>query len=68
MTKPKNKKTTRRLLASKTAKASASIDQRHHMISEAAYYRSEKRSIEGSNPSQDWYEAEQEIEARYRWQ
>ncbi len=67
-TKTATQKSTRKLRSNTTAKASASMDQRHHMISEAAYYRAEKRGIESSDPAQDWYEAEQEIEAAYHWQ
>ncbi|RFC32392.1 MAG: Protein of unknown function (DUF2934) [Candidatus Nitrotoga sp. SPKER] len=36
-------------------------EQRHQMISEAAYWRAQKRSFVGGDPENDWYEAETEI-------
>jgi hypothetical protein len=33
------------------------------MISEAAYYKAEKRGFIGGDPAADWVEAEKEIDA-----
>lgn len=38
-------------------------EQRWHMISEAAYYRAEKRGFIGGDPAGDWIDAEAEIDA-----
>lgn len=45
----------------KTSKIDA--EQRHKMISEAAYYIAEKRGFEGSSTHDDWFAAETEIDA-----
>lgn len=39
--------------------------ERIRMITEAAYYRAEKRGFLAGNPAQDWTEAEREIDSRY---
>ena len=39
--------------------------ERWRMIAEAAYYRAEKRGLVGTNPIQDWLDAEKEIDSRY---
>jgi len=41
-------------------------EQRHFMITEAAYYRAERRGFQGGDPVADWLEAEAEIEAMLR--
>ena len=38
-------------------------EERWHMVSEAAYYQAEKRGFAGGNPSEDWMQAEIEIDA-----
>jgi hypothetical protein len=38
------------------------LDMRHSMIAEAAYYIAEKRGQAAGDPAQDWYEAEAEID------
>lgn len=38
-------------------------EQRYCMIAEAAYFRAESRGFEGGDPSQDWVEAEAQIDA-----
>lgn len=40
--------------------------QRYFMISEAAYYRAERRGFQGGDPVADWLEAEAEIETMLR--
>jgi hypothetical protein len=34
------------------------------MISEAAYYKAERRGFQGADPDRDWYEAEAEIDGK----
>ena len=41
-------------------------EQRYFMITEAAYYRAERRGFQGGDPVADWLEAETEIEAMLR--
>lgn len=41
-------------------------EQRYFMITEAAYYRAERRGFHGGDPVADWLEAEAEIEAMLR--
>ena len=43
-----------------TARSDAAA--RHRRISEAAYYRAERRRFEPGSDQDDWFEAEQEIE------
>ena len=44
-------------------------DERRNMIAEAAYLRAERRNFQGGDPTQDWYEAEHEIDAMIaNWQ
>jgi hypothetical protein len=39
-------------------------DERRLLISEAAYFRAQKRGARPGNPVDDWLEAEAEIDAR----
>ena len=41
-------------------------EQRYFMITEAAYYRAERRGFQGGDPVADWLEAEAEIETMLR--
>jgi predicted nucleic acid-binding Zn-ribbon protein len=45
-----------------TKKTRISPEQRYQMIAEAAYFRAEKRGFTGGDMSQDWLEAEAEID------
>lgn len=47
------------------AQGAANREERHDMISTAAYFRAEKRGFEGGDEMQDWLEAEAEIDARF---
>lgn len=47
----------------KAAAARADEEQRHRMISEAAYYRAEHRGFDGGDPLEDWLVAESEIDS-----
>lgn len=38
-------------------------EQRHHLIAEAAYLRAERRGFSGGDATQDWLEAEKEVDA-----
>jgi hypothetical protein len=42
-----------------------SVEQRHEMIAEAAYYLAEKRGFQGGCPMQDWLDAEAHIDRQY---
>lgn len=37
------------------------MEERHRMIAEAAYYIAERRGFQGGDPEQDWREAEAQI-------
>ena len=39
-----------------------SPEQRHHMIAEAAYYKSCQRNFVGGDPQADWFAAEAEVD------
>ena len=41
-----------------------SMEERHRMIAEAAYYRALRRGFQGGSAEQDWFEAVREVEAR----
>jgi hypothetical protein len=43
--------------------AQVTPEERWHMISEAAYYRAEKRGFVGGDSAEDWAEAEAQIDA-----
>jgi hypothetical protein len=43
-----------------------SPQERHQLISEAAYYRAQQRGFTGGDPIQDWLEAEMEVSVRFR--
>ena len=40
-----------------------SQEERWRMVAEAAYLRAEKRGFSGGNPTDDWLEAEAEVDA-----
>ena len=42
--------------------ASSDAEQRHHRISEAAYYRAQRRGFTPGAEEEDWFEAEKEID------
>jgi hypothetical protein len=46
----------------KKTRWSMTLEERHCMIAEAAYFRAERRAFQGGCPLQDWLEAEREIE------
>jgi hypothetical protein len=52
-------------VAPQKPKATAQVtpEERWHMISEAAYYRAEKRGFVGGDSAEDWAEAEAQIDA-----
>ncbi|MDN5849198.1 MAG: DUF2934 domain-containing protein [Nitrococcus sp.] len=43
-----------------------SVEERHKMIAEAAYFRAQGRGFDGRDAVADWIEAESEINARLR--
>lgn len=46
----------------KAPKLKVTPEQRHFMVAEAAYYRTERRGFEGGYEWQDWMDAEMEID------
>ena len=42
--------------------AAITSEQRERMIAEAAYYIAEQRNFQGGDPTQDWLQAEAEID------
>jgi hypothetical protein len=46
----------------KFASNTVTLEERQHMIAEAAYFRAEHRGFKGGNPEQDWLEAEMQID------
>ena len=46
-------------------RSAPSPEERARLISEAAYFRAEKRNFAPSNPVEDWRAAEAEIDARF---
>ena len=63
--KPAKKKAVKKTAAKKTSPASSKIkvtlEQRHKMICEAAYYISLDKTYETVNPTADWLQAETAI-------
>lgn len=59
--KPVNKKTAKKTNADKN-KIKVTLEQRHKMICEAAYYISLDKTYETVNPTADWLQAEAFIE------
>jgi len=49
----------------RTPRKKISVDQWHHMIAEAAYFRAERRGFQGGCPMEDWLAAEHEINQLY---
>lgn len=49
--------------AGEPSTARSDAEQRHHRISEAAYYRAQKRNFQPGEEADDWLEAEKEIDA-----
>jgi DUF2934 family protein len=64
------KRQSRRTATAKTAMrpddSAISPQERHQLISEAAYYRAQQRGFTGGDPIQDWLEAEMEVSVRFR--
>jgi hypothetical protein len=64
------KRQPRRIAGAKTASSpdhsAISAEERHQLISEAAYYRAQQRGFTGGDPIQDWLEAEMEVSGRFR--
>ncbi|MBN1571310.1 MAG: DUF2934 domain-containing protein [Acidobacteria bacterium] len=48
----------------KTISLEVTGEERHQLISQAAYFRAEQRSFEPGHELEDWLEAEAEIERR----
>ncbi len=55
------KKTAVKKAASNASKIKVTLEQRHKMICEAAYYISLEKTYETVNPTEDWVEAETAI-------
>ncbi|MGD8843307.1 MAG: DUF2934 domain-containing protein [Gammaproteobacteria bacterium] len=52
--------------ASPATEEAIGSEDRHLMISEAAYFRALERGFEGGNPEEDWYAAEADIRRVFR--
>lgn len=50
--------------AEPAAAAPLSPEERYRQIAEAAYYIAEKRGFAPGNPSDDWYQAEAEVDGK----
>ena len=65
-TRPRRKVATKsptRVTSKATSKRKLSVEERLHMIAEAAYYIAQQRNFQGGNPEEDWLEAERRINA-----
>lgn len=51
-------------LARAVTDGALSLEERHQMIAEAAYYLAERRGCAPGDPLQDWLEAEAEVMVR----
>jgi hypothetical protein len=49
-----------------TLSTKVSAGQRRQMIAEAAYFRAERRGFRDGDPTEDWYAAERDVDARLR--
>lgn len=61
-TKPRSRKTT----AGAGAPVAVTTEERHRMITEAAYYLAERRGFAGGSAEDDWLQAEREIDRALR--
>ena len=67
--RPKTKPRARKAQSTSTSKSTVltqttvDADQKHQMVSEAAYYIAEKRGFTNGDPVDDWIEAETQIES-----
>lgn len=52
-------------VASNQEMQSKSSEERHHHISERAYYIAEGRGFQGDTPLDDWLQAEAEFESKH---
>jgi len=46
--------------------AGITLEQREHMIAEAAYYMAEHRHFQGGDPLHDWLQAQAEIDRKLK--
>ena len=47
-----------------TPRRTVSVEERRHMIAEAAYRKAYERQFRNGSPQQDWLDAEAEVDAR----
>lgn len=57
-------KSSPRAASAKRSNKTATPEQRHHLIAEAAYLRAAARGFAPGDPVHDWLAAEQEVDAR----
>ena len=57
-------KPTRKPKAAPAATPALTPEERYRQVAEAAYYIAEKRGFAPGNPSDDWYQAEAEVDGK----
>lgn len=53
----------KKTVGKKSSTGAVSVEERHRMIAEAAYYKALERGPDRADPHRDWIEAEAEIDA-----
>lgn len=59
----KTTKTTVKKVAGQAKVAEISLEERHRMVAEAAYFKAKERNFAKGDPKSDWLTAEMEIDA-----
>lgn len=59
----KTARTSAKKVAKKNKAAEISLEERHRMVAEAAYYKAKERNFAAGDPKSDWLMAEMEIDA-----
>lgn len=59
----KTTKTSVKKVAKQNEVAEISLEERHRMVAEAAYYKAKERNFATGDPKSDWLMAEMEIDA-----
>lgn len=59
----KTTKTTAKKVVKRSKVAEITLEERHRMVAEAAYYKAKERNFTMGDPKSDWLKAEIEIDA-----
>ncbi len=59
----KTSKTPRKKAVRQNKSIDVTLEERHRMIAEAAYYKAKERNFEMGDQASDWFKAEMEIDA-----